>query len=100
MHPCSASHSQQDGEGGAAAPAVDPDAVDADAERVFWANLTLNPPLYGADTPTSFFDDKLSYGWNLRNLGDLLQQHNVDAVPGGSAGACWMMLHGGAGGKD
>lgn len=73
---------KQDGEGGAAAPAVDPDAVDADAERVFWANLTLNPPLYGADTPTSFFDDKLSYGWNLRNLGDLLQQHNVDAVPG------------------
>eukprot|EP00198_Chlamydomonas_reinhardtii_P002200 XP_001691536.1 predicted protein [Chlamydomonas reinhardtii] len=61
----------------------DPDAVDADVERSFWANLTLNPPLYGADTPVSFFDEKLPYGWNLNHLGDLLQTHpKVDAVPG------------------
>jgi hypothetical protein len=30
--------------------------------------VTINPPLYGADTPQSFFDEKLDYGWNLRHL--------------------------------
>ncbi|KAG2450697.1 hypothetical protein HYH02_004535 [Chlamydomonas schloesseri] len=70
----------KDGEGG---EGHDPDAVDPDVERSFWANLTLNPPLYGADTPVSFFDEKLPYGWNLNHLGDLLQTHpKVDAVPG------------------
>ncbi|KAG2489039.1 hypothetical protein HYH03_012477 [Edaphochlamys debaryana] len=68
-------------DGAAAGP--DPDAIDPDLERAFWANVTLNPPMYGADTPTSFFDSKLPYGWNLQNLGDLLQtQKGVDAVPG------------------
>ncbi|GIL76258.1 hypothetical protein Vretimale_5841 [Volvox reticuliferus] len=61
----------------------DPDSVDPDMERAFWSNVTLNPPMYGADTPTSFFDDKLPYGWNLQHLGDLLQNHpKVDSVPG------------------
>lgn len=37
-------------------------------ERAFWSAVTTNPPLYGADTPTSFFDDRLPFGWNLRDL--------------------------------
>ncbi len=31
-------------------------------------SVTINPPFYGADTPHSFFDEKLDYGWNLRHL--------------------------------
>lgn len=42
----------------------------------------MHPPLYGADTPVSFFDPKLPYGWNLRNLGDLLKTNDVPDVPG------------------
>ena len=42
----------------------------------------LAPPLYGADTPVSFFDPKLPYGWNLRDLGDLLRTKNVPDIPG------------------
>ena len=52
-------------------------------ERSFWSGLTLNPPLYGADTPVSFFDPKLAYGWNLRDLGDLLRTKDVPHIPGG-----------------
>ena len=37
-------------------------------ERAFWSAVTSNPPLYGADTPTSFFDRRLPFGWNLRDL--------------------------------
>lgn len=51
-------------------------------ERSFWRNITLNPPLYGADTPVSLFDEALPYGWNLRNLGDLLRDRKVPEVPG------------------
>ena len=51
-------------------------------ERAFWSSVTINPPLYGADTPTSFFDEQLEYGWNLRDLKDLLTQYNVPAIPG------------------
>ena len=43
--------------------------------------MTLNPPLYGADTPVSFFDEKVE-GWNIKNLGCLLTQHNVPRIPG------------------
>lgn len=50
-------------------------------ERAFWSAVTLNPPLYGADTPVSFFDEKVE-GWNIRNLGCLLTQHNVPRIPG------------------
>ncbi len=37
-------------------------------ERAFWSAVTTNAPLYGADTPTSFFDGALPWGWNLRDL--------------------------------
>uniref|UniRef100_A0A7S3R422 JmjC domain-containing protein n=2 Tax=Dunaliella tertiolecta TaxID=3047 RepID=A0A7S3R422_DUNTE len=51
-------------------------------ERSFWSSVTLNPPLYGADTPYSFFDLHIPYGWNLRNLGDLLKTKGVPEIPG------------------
>lgn len=44
--------------------------------------MTINPPLYGADTPVSFFDEKLPYGWNLRDLGCLLKRPDMPQVPG------------------
>jgi hypothetical protein len=43
-------------------------------------SVTINPPLYGADTPLSLFDEKLPYGWNLRNLGCLLKRPDVPQV--------------------
>ena len=60
------------------------DEAEADAllERSFWGSVTLNPPLYGADTPVSFFDSKLTYGWNMSDLGDLLKTADVPDVPG------------------
>ena len=51
-------------------------------ERSFWGSMMLSPPLYGADTPVSFFDPKLPYGWNLRDLGDLLRTKDVPHIPG------------------
>ena len=51
-------------------------------ERKFWKALGVNPPLYGADTPQSLFDEQLDFGWNLRNLGCLLHKHSVPAIPG------------------
>ncbi|KAL6759071.1 JmjC domain, hydroxylase-domain-containing protein [Haematococcus lacustris] len=57
-------------------------AEDELQERSFWSSVTLNPPLYGADTPQSFFDKSLPYGWNLRNLGDLLKHKDVPDIPG------------------
>ena len=42
----------------------------------------MAPPYYGADTPHSFFDKDLPFGWNLRNLNCLLSQHNVPKIPG------------------
>ncbi len=46
-------------------------------------SITINPPVYGADTPQSFFDEKLPYGWNLRNLGGcLLKKYGVPDIPG------------------
>ncbi len=51
-------------------------------ERAFWSSVTINPPLYGADTPQSFFDEKLPWGWNLRNLGCLLKTNDVPDIPG------------------
>lgn len=51
-------------------------------ERPFWSSLTVKPPLYGADTPHSLFDDKLDFGWNLRNLKCLLSKYKVPAIPG------------------
>lgn len=60
----------------------DTDGGDSQLERSFWSNITLKPPLYGADTPISFFDQELPFGWNLRNLGDLLRERQVPQVPG------------------
>ncbi|KAL0055078.1 hypothetical protein WJX82_006712 [Trebouxia sp. C0006] len=51
-------------------------------ERPFWSSLTVRPPLYGADTPVSLFDEKLDFGWNLRNLKCLLSKYKVPAIPG------------------
>jgi [histone H3]-trimethyl-L-lysine9/36 demethylase len=52
-------------------------------ERAFWSSVTITPPFYGADTPQSFFDDKVPYGWNLRRLdGCLLKRPGVPHVPG------------------
>jgi hypothetical protein len=44
-------------------------------------SVTINPPLYGADTPMSLFDEKLPYGWNLKHLGGcLLKRPDVPQV--------------------
>ena len=51
-------------------------------ERKFWKALGVNPPLYGADTPQSLFDEELEFGWNLRKLGCLLHKHDVPDIPG------------------
>ena len=51
-------------------------------ERPFWKAMGSNPPLYGADTPQSLFDEELEFGWNLKKLGCLLQQHGVKDIPG------------------
>lgn len=42
----------------------------------------MNPPLYGADTPTSLFDEKVPWGWNLRDLGCLLKEYDVPEISG------------------
>jgi len=51
-------------------------------ERTFWKSVTVNAPLYGADTPLSLFDDKLSSGWSLRNLDCYLKQKGCPEIPG------------------
>lgn len=53
-----------------------------DMERAFWKSVTINAPLYGADTPMSLFDDKISNGWSLKNLEDLLKEKDVPEIPG------------------
>ncbi|KAL4426832.1 hypothetical protein ABPG77_006618 [Micractinium sp. CCAP 211/92] len=60
------------------------DSQDEVNERAFWSGLTNNPPLYGADTPVSLFDEKLPFGWNLRRLGCMLQdpRFDVPTIPG------------------
>lgn len=44
--------------------------------------MTLSPPLYGADTPQSFFDAKLEWGWNMRKLQCLLSKRQIPRIPG------------------
>jgi JmjC domain, hydroxylase len=51
-------------------------------ERAFWSSVTISPPFYGADTPVSFFDEQLDFGWNLRKLGCLLSECGVPQIPG------------------
>jgi hypothetical protein len=57
---------------------------DSLCERAFWSSVTNSPPLYGADTPVSLFDARLAWGWNLRNLGCMLQdkRYDVPQIPG------------------
>lgn len=55
---------------------------DEHLERAFWSRVSLNPPLYGADTDVSFFDQKVKFGWNMHDLGDLLKQYKVPNIPG------------------
>ncbi|EFJ44031.1 Jumonji domain-containing protein [Volvox carteri f. nagariensis] len=44
-----------------------------DLERKYWKNVTLRPPLYGADVLGSLFDpDCEARGWNLRRLDTVL----------------------------
>ncbi|GIL53254.1 hypothetical protein Vafri_8903 [Volvox africanus] len=50
-------------------PATDP----RDLERKFWKNVTLRPPLYGADVLGSLFDEDCP-GWNLRRLDTVLSR--------------------------
>lgn len=58
---------------------------DEGLERAFWSSLTINPPIYGADTPMSLFDDRAP-GWNLRRLGGcLLKDSRVPQIPGVTA---------------
>ncbi len=70
---------QQRGGGGGAsrgagtAPAPAPGHDDSLSERAFWASITLNPPMYGADTPMSFFDEKLVRSFPLAQLWRLRQ---------------------------
>lgn len=55
---------------------------DALMERSFWSGVTLNPPVYGADTVMSLFDEKVEFGWNLRDLGCLWKEYNVPQIGG------------------
>ena len=50
-------------------------------ERAFWKSVTMNPPLYGADTPMSLFGSHCK-GWALTDLGDLLKEKGVPEIPG------------------
>lgn len=63
-------------------------SVSCCAAAVVLHSVTINPPLYGADTPMSFFDEKLPYGWNLRDLGDLLKQPHIPQVGPGCQLLC------------
>ena len=43
--------------------------------------MTMNPPLYGADTPMSLFDTHCK-GWGLSDISDLLKEKGVPEIPG------------------
>jgi JmjC domain, hydroxylase len=51
-------------------------------ERAFWSSVTFNPPLYGADTPISMFDNTVPWGWNLRHIHCLLKDYKVPKITG------------------
>ena len=42
----------------------------------------MKAPLYGADTPQSFFDAEVAWGWNLRKLQCLISQNCIPKIPG------------------
>lgn len=49
-------------------------------ERTYWRNITLSPPIYGADMPYSLFDENQDI-WNLNKLDNILNALNVN-MPG------------------
>lgn len=51
-------------------------------ERSFWSSITMNPPIYGADTPVSLFDEEVPWGWNLKKLGCLFKEYEVPDIAG------------------
>lgn len=51
-------------------------------ERSFWSSITMNPPIYGADTPVSLFDESVPWGWNLRKLDCLFKEYKVPDIAG------------------
>lgn len=55
---------------------------DAMMERSFWSSITMNPPVYGADTPMSLFDEELPWGWNLRDLRCMFSEYDVPEIAG------------------
>ncbi|GFR48996.1 hypothetical protein Agub_g11015 [Astrephomene gubernaculifera] len=59
----------------ALAPDNQPPPADtpADLERRYWRNVTLRPPLYGADVAGSLFDEDCK-GWTLRQLDTVLSR--------------------------
>lgn len=46
----------------------DPELV----EYKFWKNIRFSPPLYGADSAGTLFDDKVCTSWNLNHLNSIL----------------------------
>lgn len=51
-------------------------------ERSFWSSITMNPPIYGADTPMSLFDEEIPWGWNLRDLRCMFSEYDVPEIAG------------------
>lgn len=51
-------------------------------QKRFWSGLQFCPAIYGADNPTSLFEDKLEYGWNLRHLNCMFAECNVPSICG------------------
>ncbi len=61
--------------------------ADYDAlQRAFWSNISFMPPLYGADSEGTLFDESLpGEHWNVNKLPSLLsdiQAHTDTAMPG------------------
>lgn len=63
-------------------------------ERSFWSGLCTNSPIYGADTPTTLFDKRLPFGWNLRSLsGCLLHERDCPTIPGVTSPMCYIGMY-------
>mmetsp|Transcript_13175 Transcript_13175/g.33104 ORF Transcript_13175/g.33104 Transcript_13175/m.33104 type:complete len:408 (-) Transcript_13175:72-1295(-) len=54
---------------------IDPENPDTlmKIERYFWRNICYRPPIYGADTEGSLFDEGFK-GWNIRDLDTMLSR--------------------------
>ena len=51
----------------------------AEIERAFWRNVSLNPAIYGADTPGTLFPASVTE-WNLDNLPGLLNRSSIGGI--------------------